>query len=119
MPTAKSVPGKTLLSPTDYPLILVDFQVQMAFATKSIDGVVLCYNAVHWRKRADAFRYNCIAMAAPARTAASRQMPPFADRMLWKHETNRGRPAIRAYHRKSKTSLTVLHAFGTSAAISK
>jgi hypothetical protein len=71
MPTAKAVPGKTLLSSTDYPLFLVDCQAQMAFATKSIDGVVLCYNAVHWRKRADAYR-------AAARTSASRQKLPFS-----------------------------------------
>jgi len=81
MPTAKAVPGKTLLSSTDYPL--VDCQAQMAFATKSIDGVVLCHNAVHWRKRADAFRYNCIAMAAAARTTALRHKQSFIDRMLW------------------------------------
>ena len=41
MPTAKAVAGKTLLSPTDHTLILVDFRPQIAFATKSIDGVVL------------------------------------------------------------------------------
>ena len=37
MPTAKPVPGKTLLTPTDHTLIMIDFQSQMAFATKSID----------------------------------------------------------------------------------
>jgi hypothetical protein len=41
MPTAKAVAGKTLLSPTDHTLIPVDFQPQMAFATESIDGVVV------------------------------------------------------------------------------
>jgi hypothetical protein len=41
MPTAKAVAGKTLLSPTDHTLILVDFQPQMAFATESIDGIAL------------------------------------------------------------------------------
>jgi hypothetical protein len=33
------------LSPTDHTLILVYFQPQMAFATKSINGVVLRNNA--------------------------------------------------------------------------
>jgi hypothetical protein len=31
--------GHTLLSPADHTLILIDFQSQMAFATKSADGV--------------------------------------------------------------------------------
>jgi nicotinamidase-related amidase len=44
MPTAQPKPGKTLLSPTDHTLILIDFQSQMAFATKSIDPVVLRNN---------------------------------------------------------------------------
>ena len=38
-------PGKTLLSPSDHALILIDFQSQMAFATKSIDPVMLRNNA--------------------------------------------------------------------------
>src|SRR5271170_4434838 len=38
-------PGKTLLSPADHTLILIDFQSQMAFATKSIDPVMLRNNA--------------------------------------------------------------------------
>jgi hypothetical protein len=45
MPTAKPTPGKMLLSPTDHSLILIDFQPQMAFATKSIDSVMLRNNA--------------------------------------------------------------------------
>lgn len=45
MPTAKAVPGKLLLSPTDHTLFLIDFQSQMTFATKSIDAVMLRNNA--------------------------------------------------------------------------
>lgn len=45
MPTAAPVPGKALLSPKDHTLILIDFQSQMAFATKSIDAVTLRNNA--------------------------------------------------------------------------
>ena len=45
MPTATAVPGKTLLNPADHTLIMIDFQSQMAFATKSIDPVVLRNNA--------------------------------------------------------------------------
>jgi nicotinamidase-related amidase len=43
--TAKAAPGKLLLSPKDHTLILIDFQSQMAFATKSIDTVNLRTNA--------------------------------------------------------------------------
>ncbi len=44
MSKAESVAGKMPLSPTDHTLIQIDFQPQMAFATKSIDGVVLRNN---------------------------------------------------------------------------
>ena len=43
--SAKPVAGSTLLTPKDHALILVDFQSQMAFATKSIDTVALRNNA--------------------------------------------------------------------------
>lgn len=43
--TATPTPGKSLISPTDHALILIDFQSQMAFATKSIDTTVLRNNA--------------------------------------------------------------------------
>ncbi|WP_156963836.1 hydrolase [Muricoccus aerilatus] len=45
MPTATPSPGKLLLNPSDHTLILIDFQSQMAFATKSIDPVTLRNNA--------------------------------------------------------------------------
>lgn len=45
MPTAAPTPGKMLLSPKDHTLILIDFQSQMSFATKSIDAVALRNNA--------------------------------------------------------------------------
>lgn len=43
--TASPTPGPLLISPTDHALILIDFQSQMAFATKSIDAVNLRNNA--------------------------------------------------------------------------
>jgi len=43
--TATPTPGKTLISPTDHALVLIDFQSQMAFATKSIDATLLRNNA--------------------------------------------------------------------------
>lgn len=45
MPTAIAAPGHALLSPADHTLILIDHQSQMAFATKSIDAVLLRNNA--------------------------------------------------------------------------
>ncbi len=60
MPTAEAVAGKTLLSPTDHTLILVDFQPQMAFATKSIDGIVLRNNAALVANAAKGFKLSTV-----------------------------------------------------------
>lgn len=43
--TATPTPGKALLSPTNHALVLIDFQSQMAFATKSISAELLRNNA--------------------------------------------------------------------------
>ena len=43
--TATTTPGKSLLTPSDHTLVMIDFQSQMAFATKSIDPVLLRNNA--------------------------------------------------------------------------
>lgn len=43
--TATPTPGKLLVSPKDHALIMIDFQSQMSFATKSIDAVQLRNNA--------------------------------------------------------------------------
>ena len=43
--TATPTPGAKLLTPKDHTLILIDFQSQMAFATKSLDPVMLRNNA--------------------------------------------------------------------------
>lgn len=45
MTTATATPGTTLLSPTDHALVMIDFQSQMAFATKSIATELLRNNA--------------------------------------------------------------------------
>jgi hypothetical protein len=45
MPQAKPIPGKLLLTPADHTLIMIDHQSHMAFATKSIDAVLLRNNA--------------------------------------------------------------------------
>src|SRR3954471_15833086 len=42
---ASPTPGKTLLDPSNHALVMIDHQSQMAFATKSIDAVMLRNNA--------------------------------------------------------------------------
>ena len=60
MPTAKATPGRTLLNPNDHTLILIDFQSQMAFATRSIDAVVLRNNAALISNAANIFKVSVI-----------------------------------------------------------
>jgi nicotinamidase-related amidase len=60
MPTAKPAPGKALLTPTDHTLIMIDFQSQMAFATKSIDPVLLRNNAALVANAAKIFNVSTI-----------------------------------------------------------
>lgn len=52
---AKAVPGARLLNADDHVLIMIDFQSQMAFATKSIDAVNLRTNAALIANAAKAF----------------------------------------------------------------
>ena len=42
---ATPTPGSKLVTPTDHTLVMIDFQSQMAFATKSIDAITLRNNA--------------------------------------------------------------------------
>jgi len=60
MPTAKPVPGAKLLTPTDHTLIMIDFQSQMSFATKSIDAVQLRNNAALVSNAAAGFKVPAI-----------------------------------------------------------
>src|SRR5216683_6490694 len=68
MPTAKPVPGRTLLTPTDHTLIMIDFQSQMAFATKSIDPVLLRNNAALVANAARIFNVATILTAVAEKT---------------------------------------------------
>lgn len=56
MNKAKAAPGKTLLNGADHTLIMIDFQSQMAFATKSIDASLLRNNAALISKAANVFK---------------------------------------------------------------
>jgi nicotinamidase-related amidase len=53
--TATAAPGKSLLSPNDHILVLIDFQSQMAFATKSIAPELLRNNAALVSRAAESF----------------------------------------------------------------
>jgi nicotinamidase-related amidase len=60
MAKAIAAPGKTLLSPADHTLIMIDHQSQMAFATKSIGAVDLRNNAGLVAHAAKAFKVSTI-----------------------------------------------------------
>jgi len=53
--SASPVPGQSLISPSDHMLILIDFQSQMAFATKSIAPELLRNNAALISRAAKSF----------------------------------------------------------------
>ena len=59
-PTATTTPGKSLISPEDHTLILIDFQSQMAFATKSIPTELLRNNAALISRGAKSFNVSTI-----------------------------------------------------------
>ncbi len=58
--TATPTPGKSLISPTDHTLILIDFQSQMSFATKSIAPELLRNNAALISRAAKSFGVSTI-----------------------------------------------------------
>ena len=68
MTKATPTPGKSLLSPTDHSLIMIDFQSQMAFATKSIDAVMLRNNAALVAKAAAQFKVPVILTTVAEKT---------------------------------------------------
>ena len=53
--TASAAPGASLISPSDHMLVLIDFQSQMAFATKSIGAELLRNNAALVGRAAKSF----------------------------------------------------------------
>jgi nicotinamidase-related amidase len=65
---AKPVPGKTLVSPQDHTLIMIDHQSQMAFATKSIDAVTLRNNAAMVAEAAAGFKVSTILTTVAEKT---------------------------------------------------
>jgi nicotinamidase-related amidase len=76
MPKASPNPGQNLLTPADHTLILIDFQSQMAFATKSIDPVALRNNAAMVAKAAKGFGVSTILTTVAEKTFSG---PMFAE----------------------------------------
>ena len=76
MPQARPEPGRMLLTPADHTLILIDFQSQMAFATKSIDAVALRNNAAMVAKAARGFGVSTILTTVAEKTFSG---PMFAE----------------------------------------
>ena len=80
MSVAKAQPGATLLDPGNHALVLIDYQAQMAFATRSIDGVTLRNNAALISRAAAEF-IQCPSLALNiVGRAPARIMRPGSDR---------------------------------------
>jgi nicotinamidase-related amidase len=68
MMNASPTPGKQLLSPINHALVMIDFQSQMAFATKSIDAVMLRNNAALVARAAAGFKVPTILTTVAEKT---------------------------------------------------
>jgi len=68
MTNATATPAKSLLTPKNHALILIDFQSQMAFATKSIDAISLRNNAALISKAAREFKVATILTTVAEKT---------------------------------------------------
>lgn len=79
MPHATPVPGKTLLTPQDHTLILIDHQSQMAFATHSIDVVSLRNNAATVAKAAAGFAVSTIVTTVAEKSFSGPLFPEITD----------------------------------------
>jgi nicotinamidase-related amidase len=66
--TATPTPGKSLLTPHDHALIMIDFQSQMSFATHSIDNITLRNNAGLTARAAASFHVPTILTTVAAKT---------------------------------------------------
>jgi nicotinamidase-related amidase len=79
MTQAQAKPGKTLLSPNDHTLIMIDHQSQMAFATKSIDAVLLRNNVALVAKTAREFGVSTILGSVATRHQGKIRLMEIAD----------------------------------------
>lgn len=65
---ATTTPGSKLLTPKDHTLIMIDFQSQMAFATRSVDAVMLRNNAALVAHTASGFGVSTILTTVAEKT---------------------------------------------------
>jgi len=75
MPTAHARPGASLLTPTDHTLIMIDHQSQMAFATKSIDPVLLRSNTALVAESAAGFGVSTVLTTVAEKTFSGSIFP--------------------------------------------
>lgn len=68
MPNAIAIPAKSLLTPLDHTLLMIDHQPQMAFATRSIDGTLLRTNAALVARSARIFNVATILTSVAEKT---------------------------------------------------
>ena len=68
MPTAKPEPGSKLITPEDHTLMLIDFQGQMSFATKSISAIELRNNTALLANAAVGFKVPTILTTVAAKS---------------------------------------------------
>lgn len=77
--TATPTPGKSLISPTDHALILIDFQSQMALATKSISAELLRNNAALISRAAKSFNVPTILTTVASKSFSGPMFTEIAD----------------------------------------
>jgi nicotinamidase-related amidase len=78
-PIAKPAPGAKLLTPTDHALVMIDFQSQMAFATRSIDPVLLRTNAALVANAAAGFKVPTILTTVAEKTFSGPMFTEISD----------------------------------------
>jgi nicotinamidase-related amidase len=76
MSKASAQPAKTLLNPENHTLIMIDYQPQMAFATRSIDIGILRNNAALVANAAKEFKVSTILTAVATKSFAG---PTFSE----------------------------------------
>lgn len=79
MPTASPAAGKTLLTPVDHALILIDHQSQMAFATHSIDVAMLRNHVALVAKGAAGFGVSTLLTTVAEKSFSGPLFPEIAD----------------------------------------
>lgn len=75
MPSATAAAAKTLLTPSDHTLLLIDHQSQMAFATQSIDHVTLRNNVALVAKGAAGFGVSSIVTTVASKSFSGPLFP--------------------------------------------